>query len=218
MMELVVGVVLTAALGGVLVPAIQALLDRRRVRFAASVDLLEMLATSLWTYWKLAMRVSYYGRKAPIAGPGYETALERWDSDEAWVNGSEIQVQVSRSKRLLPEAAHADLDKTQRAVVDDLDLWVDHLRDVKDPKEWDAFYLSLKGAKRRQIEEMLARLGQHLELAQRSWIVCRWRQFRRKTPDDMKLHPEFVVGPPKPAGTAAALGADDGNQASPGSC
>jgi hypothetical protein len=85
-----------------LVSAIQALLDRRRERFAASVDLLETLAITLWTYWKLAMRVSYYGRKVPLGGPGYTTAPEGWDSDEAWANGSEIQVQVSRLKRLLP--------------------------------------------------------------------------------------------------------------------
>jgi len=220
MRELVVGIVLTAVLtaffGGLLVPAIQALLDRRRERFAASVDLLETLATSLWTYWKLAMRVSYYGRKAPNAGPGYATALDRWDSDEAWANGSEIQVQVSRSKRLLPEPAHADLDKAQRAVVDDLDLWVDHLRDAKDPTEWGAFYESLKCVKRRQIEEILARLAQHLALAQRSWVVRRWRRLRHQTPEDIKLDPEFVVGPPKPARTGAGLGADDGNQAFPG--
>lgn len=212
MRELVVGVVLTAVLtafvGGLLVPTIQALLDRRRERFAASVDLLETLATSLWTYWKLAMRVSYYGRKAPADGPGYATALERWDSDEAWANGSEIQVQVSRSKRLLPKAAHADLDKTQRAVVDDLDLWVDHLRNGQDRKQWDAFYMSLKGAKRHQIEEMLARLAQHLALAQRSRFVHQWRRLRRKTPKAITLDPEFVLGPRDPARTGAVLGAD----------
>lgn len=160
------------------------------------------------------MRVSYYGRNAPIGGPGYTSALELLDSDEAWANGSEIQVQVCRSKRLLPEAAHADLDKTQRAVVDDLDLWVDHSRDVNEQKEWGAFYESLKGVKRPQIEEMLARLAQHLALAQRSWFVRHWRRLRRKTPDDIRLDPEFVVGPPDPARTGAEPGADDANQGS----
>ena len=68
MWQVVIGVVLTALFGGLLVPTIKTYLDRRRERFDTSRDLLETLAAaSLWTYWKFAMRVTYYGSKGPTA-------------------------------------------------------------------------------------------------------------------------------------------------------
>jgi hypothetical protein len=203
MWEVVVGVgltaILTALFGGLLVPSIRAGMDRRREQCTASAGLLETFAASLWTYWKFAMRVAYYGRNETDDDEGYTTALERWDSDHAWTNGCEIQIQVSRSKRLLPKATHTQLAETQYAVVEDLDLWVDHLRAKKEPQAWGDFYTALTGDKRRQIEEMLARLDQHLAWEQRSRAVHVWRRLQGKTPPDIKLDPGFVVGPPRPA-------------------
>ncbi len=204
MWEVVIGVGLTAFLtalfGGLLVPSIRAGMDRRREQCTASADLLETFAASLWTYWKFAMRLAYYGRDEADGNGGYTTARERWDSDQAWTNGCEIQIQVSRSKRLLPKTTHEHLDDTQREVVEDLDLWVDYLHRKQDPKLWGDFYTSLNGDKRHQIEKMLAGLAQHLELAQRSRVVHLWRRLRRTTPPDIKLDPDFVVGPPPRAG------------------
>ena len=116
--QVVIGVVLTALLGGLLVPTIKTYLDRRRERFDTSSDLLETLAASLWTYWKFAMRVAYYGSKYPDRREDFETALRAWDSDEAWTNGGQIQIQVSRARRLLPAATHQGFDASQQAVVD----------------------------------------------------------------------------------------------------
>lgn len=76
-------------------------------------------------------------------------------------------------------------------------------------------YKSLnRRAKRRQIKAMLARLAQHVALAQRSRFVRQRRRLRSKTPGDIKLDPEFVVGPPDPARTGTGLAADDANQGS----
>jgi hypothetical protein len=55
----------------------------------------------------------------------YAAALTAWDSSEARDNGGQIQIQVSRSKRLLPATTHTTLDKAQQAVVDELDKQVE---------------------------------------------------------------------------------------------
>jgi hypothetical protein len=74
MEQVIIGVVL-AAFGGLLVPTIKTYFDRRRERFDTSSDLLETLAASLWTYWKLAMRIAYYGSRYPDRREEFETAL-----------------------------------------------------------------------------------------------------------------------------------------------
>lgn len=63
MLEVIVGVALSALLSGLLVPFVKGVLDRRSERFSSSVALIDTLAISLWTYWKLALRVAYYGRQ-----------------------------------------------------------------------------------------------------------------------------------------------------------
>lgn len=62
-LEVIVGVALTAVLGGLLVPSLKGSLDRRSEQFKSSVALVETLADSLWSYWKLALRVAYHGRE-----------------------------------------------------------------------------------------------------------------------------------------------------------
>ena len=81
--------------------------------------------------------------------------------DEAWTNGCQIQIQVSLSKRLLPETTHVDLDRAQQTVVDDLDNLVEDLRLKADPGAWDDFYKSLYGPKRDHIDRILFSLYQH---------------------------------------------------------
>jgi hypothetical protein len=183
MLQVVVGVVLTALLGGLLVPTIKTGLDRRRDRFNASRDLLETLAASLWTYWKLAMRVAYYGKQEAARREDYVTALAAWDSTEAWTNGGEVQIQVSRSKRLLPGTTHAALDRAQQAVVDDLDKQVERLRGLGDEAAWERFYESLTGEKRHQIDDLLFSLKEHLDLAQQGWLHRRWREAMGTAPE-----------------------------------
>jgi hypothetical protein len=175
MAEVVVGVVLTAVIGGLLVPAVKAHIDRRRERFKVSSDLLETLAASLWTYWKLAMRVAYYGRKAPAFREDYAAALKAWDSTEAWDNGARIQIQISQSKLVLPKDTHKALNRAQQAVVDDLDRQVADLRERQDTTAWETFYKFLWGPRRDQIHELLFSLTQHLALAQQAWLIRRWR-------------------------------------------
>jgi hypothetical protein len=181
MAEVVVGVLLTAVIGGLLVPAVRAHTDRRRERLKVSSDLLETLAASLWTYWKLAMRVAYYGRK-PDFRVDYAAALKAWDSDEAWDNGARIQIQISRSKRVLPKETHEALDKAQQAVVDDLDKEVDRLRESQNSQAWEGFYGFLWGDLRVRIHEVLFLLNQHLHFAQKAWLVRRWLELTGKAP------------------------------------
>jgi hypothetical protein len=187
MMEVVVGVVLTAVIGGLLVPVVKGRIDRRNERFTVACELLETLAASLWMYWKLAMRIAYYGSKSPAFREDYEAALEAWDSDKAWDNGGQIQIQISRSKRLLPEDTHADLNRAQQAVVDDLDTQVDELRNTGDTTAWETFYKFLYGPRRDQIHELLFSLKQHLALAEQAWLIRRWRSLWGKTPAPIKL-------------------------------
>ena len=147
--EVVVGVVLSAVIGGLLVPAVNAHIGRRRERFKVSNELLETLADCLWTYWKLAMRVAYYGSKGPDFHQAHTAALKAWDDEEAWDNGCQIQIQISRSKRVLPKETHEDLDEAQQVVVEELDKEVKNLRDRKDTASWEDFYNCLYNHARR---------------------------------------------------------------------
>lgn len=164
MVEVIVGVALTAVLGGLLVPVLKGRIDRRRERFQSSLALVEVLATGLWTYWKLALRVAYYGRQGPRGEENFAVALQRWDSDESWANGCEIQVQVSRSKRLLGPEAQEKLDQAQRAVVDYLDAEIDRLRLSATPDDWQTLYHGLMTAKRLEIDSLLEEVTEQLNL------------------------------------------------------
>lgn len=177
MMEVVVGVVLTAVIGGLLVPAVQAHMYQRRERLRMSGELLETLAACLWTYWKLALRVAYYPKKGSTFKDDYATALTAWDSAEAWDNGARIQIQISRSKRLLPEDIHKKLDQLQQQVVDDLDKWVEDLREGGDAAKWENLYECLYGPKRAKIQRLLFSLTQDLARAraqERPWLIRWW--------------------------------------------
>lgn len=168
MLEVVVGVALTALLGGLLIPFVKGRLDRRSERFTSSVELVDTLATSLWTYWKFALRVAYYGRQGPPGSMNLDLALRRWDGDDAWKLGCEIQIQVSRSKRLLPSPAQQKLDRAQQDVVDYLDQEIDRLRGGGKPDDWQRLYDSLMGDKRREIDSLLTSVTADLKLGRRA--------------------------------------------------
>jgi hypothetical protein len=170
-LEVVVGVVLTALLGGLLVPAVKQNVDRRSEQYRSSAALVDALAGSLWQYWKLALRVAYYARQDPVSDKDLEAALLRWDSDDAWQNGLEIQTQVSRSKRLLPQSAQKKLDDAQQRVVDDLDTRIEHLRRTGTRGEWAALYKTLQSTKRNDIDELLTGVIADLQIgARRGWL------------------------------------------------
>ncbi len=65
-------------------------LDRRSEQFRSSVALVDTLAGSLWAYWKLALRVAYYGRQGQRGSKDLNLALRRWDGDDAWQIGCEM--------------------------------------------------------------------------------------------------------------------------------
>ncbi len=177
MSEVIVGVVLTALLGGLLVPGITSWLGQRHARDHVARDLLEKLADSLWSYWKLAMRVAYYGRLLDRHSE-YEAALEAWDGSKAWTNGARIQAQVSRSKRILPDQTHKALNKAQSEVVDDLDTKVEESRREEDAAAWAELYDYLYRTKRDEVESLLFSLSEHLDWELRLPItrwVLRWR-------------------------------------------
>src|SRR5437764_5142311 len=110
MAEVIVGVVLTASLGGLLVPILKGVLDRRSERFKASVAQVDTLADCLWAYWKLAIRVAFYGKQGEPRAKELGDALHSWDSEESWQVGRDLQIQVSRSKRLFSVRVHEKLD------------------------------------------------------------------------------------------------------------
>jgi hypothetical protein len=155
---------LTALLGGLLAPSLKGRLDRRGERFRSSVALIDELADGLWAYWKLALRVSYYGRQGERASEEFDVALRRWDDDESWDIGCAIQINVSRSKRLLPLPAHEKLDRGQRYVVDYLDSEIDRLRQSSSAAEWGEFYGSLMTEKRAEIDSILTSATEVLRL------------------------------------------------------
>ena len=164
MLEIIVGVTLTALLGGILVPYVKGVGDRRSERYNTSVALVDTLATSLWTYWKLALRVAYYGRQGQLGSEDLHVALRRWDSDDSWQTGNEIQIQVSRSKRLLPPAAQQMLDQAQQEVVDYLDREIDCLRNKGTPDDWGKLRGSLMTETRPAIDSLLVRVTQDLKI------------------------------------------------------
>ena len=180
MWEVVVGVTLTAVLGGLLVPAVKQYTDRRSEQYRSAAALVDALAGSLWQYWKLALRVAYYGKQGRRGKKELHTALLRWDSDDAWQSGLEIQTLVSRSKRLLPEPVQKKLDKTQQTVVYELDNAIDHLRRSGTPEKWDAFYETLRTSKRSEIDDLLTGVIAELQIgARRGWLeILRGRTTR----------------------------------------
>ncbi len=139
-------------------------LDRRSEQFRSSVALVDTLAGSLWAYWKLALRVAYYGRQGQRGSKDLNLALRRWDGDDAWQIGCEIQIQVSRSKRLLPPPAQQKLDKAQQDVVDYLDHEIDRLRDAGTPDDWKKLYASLMTEKRMAIDSLLTSVTADLKI------------------------------------------------------
>ena len=171
--QVVVGIVLTALLGGLLVPLLKDVLDRRSERFTSSLQLVDTLSVALWTYWKSALRVAYYGRQGERGTAAYEDALRDWEGKESWDNGNQIQIQVSRSKRLLPASAQQQLDEAQQRVVDYLDREVNRLSRANSSDEWAALYASLL-AQRAEIDSILTRVTTELSLDRtRNWIL--WR-------------------------------------------
>jgi hypothetical protein len=163
-LKVIVGVGLTALLGGLLAPLVKDRMDRRSERFDSSVELVEILANGLWAYWKLALRVAYYGRQGERGSDEYELALERWDGDDAWELGCDIQIQVSRSKRLLSPESQRWLAQAQQRVVDYLDTQIDQLRQSGTPADWERLYAALMSEKRVEIDELLSRVTSALKL------------------------------------------------------
>jgi hypothetical protein len=81
------------------------------------------------------------------------------------LNGCQIQIQVSRSKRLLPSASYTELVKLQEAVVDFLDRRIDELRPKPAPRtEWAELYNSLMKEKRLEIGTLLGGVTAGLRL------------------------------------------------------
>jgi hypothetical protein len=164
MLEVIVGVTLTAVLGGLLVPIVKGFLDHRSERYSSSMALIDTFAVSLWTYWKLALRVAYYGRQGQRGSEGLEIALRRWDSDDSWEIGSQIQIQLSRSNRLLPLSAQQELLEAQQKVVDHLDREIDRLRVSAEPGDWGKLYDSLMNDTRAKIDGVLVSVTRQLKV------------------------------------------------------
>jgi hypothetical protein len=161
MAEVIVGVVLTALLGGLLVPYVKGVIDRRSERFRASAAQVDALATTLWAYYKLALRVAFYGKQG--RSKDLEAALESWDSEKSWQLGSEMEIQFSRSKRLFPSSVHEKLDQTQKEFVNYLDREIEQLHDAT-PDEWNVFFTSLMEEKRTAIDSLLTDVMRSLKI------------------------------------------------------
>jgi phage protein U len=164
MLEVVVGVTLTAVLGGLLVPFVKGHLDRRSERYSSSVALVDTLADSLWAYWHIAVRVAYYGRQGQRGSKNFDLALRRFDSDDSWQIGSDVQTQLSRSKRFLPRPAQEELVKAQQQIVDYLDHEIDKRRDAATPDEWEELYKTLMTETRPAIDDLLVGLIRDLKI------------------------------------------------------
>jgi len=169
MAEVVVGVVLTAVLGGLLVPLVAGVLDRRSERFRASVTQIDTLAACLWAYWKLAIRVAVYGKQkqGEQRSKDLKAALDSWDSEDSWEIGRDVQIQFSRSKRLFPSSVHEKLDLIQPNIVTYLDKEMERLRDAGTPDDWKEFYDSLMTNMRSEIDSLLTDMMRSLKIGGR---------------------------------------------------
>jgi hypothetical protein len=169
MAEVVVGVVLTAVLGGLLVPLVAGVLDRRSERFRASVAQIDTLAACLWAYWKLAIRVAVYGKQkqGEQRSNDLKAALDSWDSEDSWEIGRDVQIQYSRSKRLFPSSVHEKLDRIQPNIVTYLDGEMERLRDAGTPDDWKEFYNSLMTNMRSEIDSLLTDMMRSLKIGGR---------------------------------------------------
>jgi hypothetical protein len=155
MLQVIVGVILTAILGGLLVPTVKQYMDRKRARLDAAIELLDVLATGLWTYWSLAHRVAYYAQQGDRSTERYTAALSDWDSADAWTVGRNIRIQLSRAKRLIPESYQPTLDDLDQGVIQGLDEKVEHLRGSGSQADWEQFFHDLMYENRAKIESIL---------------------------------------------------------------
>jgi hypothetical protein len=128
------------------------------------VALVDTLAESLWAYWHLAVRVAYYGRQGQRGSEGFDLALRRWDGDDSWQIGSDVQTQLSRSSRFLPQSAQDKLVDAQQEVVVYLDREIDKHRDAATPDEWEKLHESLMTKTRAQIDKLLVDVIQDLKI------------------------------------------------------
>jgi hypothetical protein len=129
-LEVIVGVALTALFSGLLVPALKDRLERRSEQYSTSVT----LVSSLWTYWKLALRVAYYGREGQKGRTTFcwpcavGTAMIRAGRKRNPDPGEPIEKTAPRSR--------AAEDRAQQEVVDYLDGEIRRLRDQRTPDDW----------------------------------------------------------------------------------
>jgi hypothetical protein len=87
-----------------------------------------------------------------------------FDSDDSWQIGSDVQTQLSRSKRFLPRPAQEKLVEAQQEIVDYLDHEIDKRRDAATPGEWEKLYESLMTKTRPAIDELLVDLIRDLKI------------------------------------------------------
>jgi hypothetical protein len=166
-----------AGLTGVLVPALKAIVDRIGRRKEEKLDrqakvletqaqLLEDLAALLWRYWKLALEVTYYGRRASEGDRrNFLAARERYDSQQSWEIGRNIQIEVSKAHRLIrSQAVYDGLDELRAFVVEDIDDRLIAI-DPSSQHEWDEFHRELKDNVRLRIDRVLLSVAQDLGLS-----------------------------------------------------
>ena len=115
--------------------------------------------------WTLAVRVASYGKLGQRASADFDRALRRWDSDAAWQISCEIQIQVSKSKRLLSLPAQQALDKAQKKVVNFLTNEIDRTSQQVTPDDWGKLYDSLLGETRTEIDSLLTEVTKQLKIS-----------------------------------------------------
>jgi hypothetical protein len=169
-------ILVTAGITGILVPVINGCMDvmrnRRQKRLAlqnnlleAQAQLLDKLASLLWSYWKLALQVAYYGKGPVEDQQKYLDAKEKYDSDQAWEVGRDIHIEISKARRLIPSrAVYGRLDAMRGLVVDDLDILVTRISDSSQD-EWGELYEHLNGDVRQSIDKVLVEVALDLGLS-----------------------------------------------------
>jgi hypothetical protein len=166
-----------AGLTGVLVPALKAIvdwigrrkqekLDRQAKVLETQAQLLEDLAALFWRYWKLALEVAYYGRQTSEEDQQkFLDARLRYDSQESWEVGRNIQIEVSKAHRLIrSQDVYKDLDELRAFVVEEIDNRLIGI-DQSSQHEWHEFYLELKDNVRQRIDHVLLTVARDLGLS-----------------------------------------------------
>ena len=185
--ESIVLLFLTAAISGLLIPLVlrtvdqgrttqlkdrESQLDRQARVIDAQSKLLDDLTADLWRWRYISIKLTYYGEARDE--PRY-TEVEREYDNDLWEIMNSIRNEVSRSRRLLSEAAYERLELFYRTTMVSLGRDIDRMRampiraqstnDEPHLPGWSELNSRIYRDVTREIDDLLRRVADDAKLA-----------------------------------------------------